>query len=34
VRTVIKRLEADSRSVAVSDGPRDDTTVIWVPDQP
>jgi hypothetical protein len=34
VRTVIRRLEADSPSVAVSDGPRDDTTVIWVPDQP
>lgn len=34
VRTVIKRLEADSPDVAVWDEPHDDTTVIWVPDQP
>jgi hypothetical protein len=34
VRTIIKRLEADSPDVAVWDEPRNDTTVIWVPGQP
>lgn len=31
---VISRLEADSPSVAVWSEPENDTTVIWVPDQP